>query len=366
MAGCTPENTPTPAVSAGYSIPLIDLAADTSRQYLVDREPERYLGHPTTTTLSNGRLLTAYPEGHGKGAIRLKESLDGGRTWSAPLPVPENWATSQETPTLYRIPDFDEGKRLLVFSGLYPIRMAYSRDEGASWTELAPIGDFGGIVAMSSLERLSDGTYMALFHDDGRFIQEEGEAGPFYVYQTRSKDGGLTWSAPEVIAQHPEAHLCEPGLIRSPDGRQLAVLLRENSRQYNSFIIFSDDEGLSWTEPVELPGALTGDRHVGKYGLDGRLFITFRDRTHESPTWGDWVGWVGTYEDLVQGQEGQYRVRIMDNHKDADCCYPGLELLDSGAFLTTTYGHWTPDSPPYIMAVSLSLSELDNLAASTP
>ena len=353
-------------LSRGYTLPIIDLASDTTRQYLVDQEPDLYLGHPTTVTLHDGRILTVYPEGHGKGAIRLKESLDNGKTWSAPLPIPENWATSQETPTIYRIPDYDEGKRLIVFSGLYPIRLAYSRDDGATWSDLEPIGDFGGIVAMSSVERLADGTYMALFHDDGRFIDNSGEAGPFHVYQTRSTDGGLTWSAPEIIASHPDAHLCEPGLIRSPDEKQIAVLLRENSRQFNSFIIFSDDEGKSWSTPREVPGALTGDRHVGGYAPDGRLFITFRDRTHESATWGDWVGWVGTYEDLQKGHEGQYRVRLMDNHKDADCCYPGLELLDSGAFLTTTYGHWAPDAPPYIMSIQLTLSELDALAATTP
>ena len=97
-------------------------------------------------------------------------------------------------------------------------------------------------------------------------------------------------SAPIVIAKHESAHLCEPGLIRSPDGTELAVLLRENSRKHNSFVIFSRDEGETWSEPRQLPGALTGDRHTGRYAPDGRLFITFRDTTRESKTQGDWVG----------------------------------------------------------------------------
>ena len=118
------------------------------------------------------------------------------------------------------------------------------------------------------------------------------------------------------------------------------MLLRENSRKFNSFVIFSDDEGKTWTEPRELPGSLTGDRHVGKYAPDGRLFVSFRDTTHESPTKGDWVGWVGTYDDIVAGREGQYRVRLMDNTKAADCAYPGVEVLPDGTFVATTYGHW--------------------------
>src|SRR5690606_35439714 len=136
---------------------------------------------------------------------------------------------------------------------------------------------------------------------------ENGGAGQFYVYQVRSTDGGLTWSEPEVVVTRADVDLCEPGVIRSPDRRQVAMLLRENSRTRNSFTTFSDDEGRTWSEPVELSGSLTGDRHQAIYTPDGRLFISFRDMAHDSPTRGDWVAWVGSYEDLLEGREGQYR-----------------------------------------------------------
>ena len=352
-------------VPGGYSLPVIDLADETHRQVLVDREPDQYLGHPTTVLLDDGRtLITVYPKGHGRGAVVMKKSLDGGLTWTDRLPVPDNWATSQEVPTLFPVTDRQGQQRLIMFSGLYPIRMAVSEDEGETWTDLEPIGDYGGIVAMSEVVRLSGGDYLAFFHDDGRFINgREKERGQFFVYQIRSSDGGLTWSRPEVVVTHPEADLCEPGVIRSPDGHQLAMLLRENSRRFNSFLTVSDDEGATWSPPVELPGALTGDRHQAVYGPDGHLFISFRDRTHVSPTWGDWVGWVGSYEDIVLGREGQYRVRLMDNHQAADTAYPGVELLPDGTVVTTTYGHWTPGEPPYIMSVRFSFDELDEKAA---
>lgn len=358
--GALTSAAPLPA-SRGYSIPLLDLAHETWRQVIVDREPGQYLGHPTTVLLEDGRtILCVYPKGHGKGPIVLKRSTDGGLTWGARLPVPDNWATSLETPTIFRTVDPQGTKRLLVFSGLYPIRMAISEDDGANWTPLRPIGDFGGIVAMADVLRLSDGRYMAVFHDDGRFI----EARPrperrFIVYKSLSSDGGLTWSRPVEIVGHAKAHLCEPGLVRSPDRRQIAMLLRENRCRFNSFVCFSDDEGTSWSEPRELPGALTGDRHVARYARDGRLLIAFRDTTHESPTQGDWVAWVGRYEDIVVGREGQYRVRLMKNHKAADCGYTGLELLPDDTFVATTYGHWTAGEPPYIVSVRLRLEELD-------
>ncbi|MCB1128713.1 MAG: exo-alpha-sialidase, partial [Verrucomicrobiae bacterium] len=147
------------------------------------------------------------------------------------------------------------------------------------------------------------------------------------LYQVFSSDGGLTWSEPESLWSSSEVHLCEPGIIRSPDGKQLVALLRENLRRRNSHAIFSNDEGRTWAAPRELPAALTGDRHTGVYAPDGRLFISFRDTTLESPTKGDWVAWVGTYEDIVNGREGQYRVRLMDNVHAWDCAYPGVEIL---------------------------------------
>jgi hypothetical protein len=139
--------------------------------------------------------------------------------------------------------------------------------------------------------------------------------------------------------------------------------------------MFSNDEGLTWSHPRELPMSLTGDRHTCRYAPDGRLVITFRDRTcaaipggvqdldktgKGSPTEGDWVAWVGRYEDLVEGTEGQYRIRLMDNKKGWDTCYPGLELLPDGTFVATTYGHWETGHAPYIVSVRFTLAEIDN------
>jgi len=356
-------------LSRGYTIPLVDLAAERERQVVVDREPGQYLGHPTTVLLEDGRTIVAvYPKGHGRGPIVMKRSADGGLTWSGRLPVPENWETSLETPTIHRVVGADGTKRLILFSGLFPARLSMSADDGLSWTSLMPAGDWGGIVVMSALVELRDGRgrYMAMFHDDGRFFNKNPhqENPPiFTLYTTFSNDGGLTWSFPQAVYRSSKVQLCEPGIVRSPDGWTLAALLRENSRTRNSFVMFSPDEGKSWSEPRQLPGALTGDRHTGKYAPDGRLLVSFRDMTHESPTRGDWVAWVGTFDEILRGGEGQYRVRLMDNTKDADCAYPGVEVLPDGTFVLTTYGHWTAGAEPYVVSVRLKLEELDRLAS---
>lgn len=354
--------------SAGYALPILDLDQDANRHMIVDQEEGQYLGHVTTALLGDGKtILAVYPKGHGKGAVVYKRSTDGGLTWSERLPVPESWASSKEVPTLFQTVDSQDIKRVLMFSGLNPIRLSVSEDEGQTWSELEAIGDYGGIVACSTMVRLANGEYLAMFHDDGRFMNPEYRAqdgNAFHVYQIRSSDGGLSWSEPQAVATHPRAHLCEPLIVRSPDGKQLLCLMRENSRQFNSFYMTSDDEGQTWSTPRQLTASLTGDRHTGGYAPDGRLLLSFRDTARRSPTQGDWVAWVGTYHDIIAGREGQYRVRLKDNHHRWDCAYPGVEILPNGSFVATTYGHWTPEQSPYILSTRFQLRELDQRLAS--
>ena len=427
----------------------IDLNNDVNRQILVDREEGQYLGHVSSVLLEDGKTIVAvYPKGHGRGPIILKKSFDGGLTWTDRLPLPESFKTSLEVPTIYRLKDAQGKERLILFSGHFPIRTAVSEDDGDTWSDLAPLDDYGGICVMGDVIALDKpGHYMALFHDelnafyggdrrekirflryekDGQYkylrltlhMQEDGafrqveralvegddsipeengvllyethfgkfDAGThFHVNKIITHDGGLTWSQPQTIARHPIAHFCEPGMIRLKDGR-IAVLLRENSRRLNSHIMYSFDEGQTFTKPVELPDVLTGDRHTCRRLKDGRIAITFRDMNRRGDTFGDWVMWIGSDDDLIHLTDGQYRIRLKDNHpavhSECDCAYPGMQILPDGTIVALTYGHWKPwkqiarsadglhhpdtlskmgDNPPYILCVRLHPDELENL-----
>lgn len=368
------------ATPLDLGVRTIDLAGEADRQAVVDREEGQYLGHVTTVLLEDGRtILAVYPKGHGRGAIVMKRSPDGGRTWGGRLPVPASWATSREVPTIHRVVDAKGTRRLILWSGLYPARLASSTDDGATWTELQPAGGWGGIVVMGSVEALkTPGRYLAMFHDDGRFFTETPVKGAgFTLYTTFSDDGGLTWSKPAGIWHGTDLYLCEPGTLRSPDGRRIAVLLRENQRIKGSHILFTDDEGATWSKPVEMPMSRTGDRHTLRFTPDGRIVCVFRAFTPAakgkgfgvnedidkagigSPFEGDCVAWVGTWNDLVTGAPGQYYVRLLDNRKGWDTTYPGVEVLPDGTVVVTTYGTWDVGQPPYIRSTRFTLKELD-------
>jgi len=121
----------------------------------------------------------------------------------------------------------------------------------------------------------------------------------------------------------------------------------------------SDDEGRNWSDLKELPGSLTGDRHVGRYAPDGRLVVVFRDLAHVSDTRGDFVAWVGRYEDILNRNQGLCRIRLLDNLVRSDTGYAGLEILPDGTFVATTYGHWEQGVAPYVLSVRFRIEQID-------
>jgi hypothetical protein len=355
----------------GYSIPFIDLAGETHRQVLVDQIPGVYLGQPDTVLLAdNHTILLAYPHGHGGHSktpqTYLKRSDDGGRTWSNRLPTPPSFKAKHNAPVLHRVTDAKGKERILLITSWPRMKQSVSKDNGKTWSPLAPIfpdsmkgkpGDCG-YAPPKSVMAVAGGRHIALYHD---LLRERPRR--IEIVQIESLDGGLTWGTPRIVSRHPkfpEAHPCEPCLIRSPDGKQILCLARENKRKHNSLVMVSNDDGKTWSEMVELPGALTGDRHLARYTSDGRLLVVFRDMAHDTPTRGDFVAWVGTYEDILAGRQGQYRVRLLDNHgRPGDTGYSGLERLHDGTFVATTYCVLKKGEQPCIVSVRFTVDDLD-------
>lgn len=379
-----------------YTIPELDLSTlpeklkGSKYEYLytlttVDNSRD-YMAHPDSVLLKDGNIFTVYPAGHGKGAVLNRISTNGGVSWDSTVEnTPESWVNSLETPTVYRL-QFSDGTpdKLILISAnsKWPnmstpggFECSVSSDEGKTWTEFQQFygNDSGNsiipIVAMASLTRLKENgqfvdKWMGFFHDRD-----------FYNYKTIltfDVNGNMQWSKPEkYLAPHREtekkAQMCEIEVIRSDMGQgdELCLIARSQSKKINSMISFSSDEGKTWSTPVEAPAALNGERHKAEYTPDGRLFITFRsiergDRAKENAKNATdrnrgWiseglVAWVGTYEDLKNGAEGQYRIKIAhiydegqtepEYYANADTGYCGNVVLDDGTIVTCSYGKY--------------------------
>lgn len=376
-----------------YTIPQLDLSVkpenvDKELEYLYESsivdEGKGYLGHPDSVLLKDESILTFFPEGHGKGKTLARISHDGGLTYPDTIEnAPESWATSLETPTVYRL-EFSqhnwEDKLILICGNpKWPnvktpggFNCSISCDEGKTWSEYElfygnndPVFSCLPIVPMSSLTRLKENgefvdKWMGLFHDRS-FVN-------YKTILTFDEDGKMHWSKPvpyfsKYRAIEKASNMCEVECVRSDGGKgdELMLITRSNTKKINSLLTFSTDEGETWSEPVEAPSALSGERHKADYTPDGRLFITFRsiERDKEklkknyekkSMKWYSegWIAWVGTFDDLKNGREGQYRIKIAHTYLDfqnepsitanADTGYCGNVVLSDGTVVTSSYG----------------------------
>lgn len=359
-----------PAVASdGPDIATLDVSGDSQRQTVIAAGTrETYQGHPTTLLLpGTDTLLCVWCVNHGGAAGPMARSDDGGLTWTRlDDSLPEGFATHQNCPSIYRMVDPVGQERLWVFSAALGTRSGpgmpsiMSEDAGRTWREMPPLG-FPCVMTFSSIVQLSDGRYLGLYHKgpDGE------DKAPLEVLQTLTSDGGFTWTEPRVVASVSGKNPCEPFVFRSPAGDELCCLMRENTHQGRSLMMFSSDEGETWSEAVDTPWGLSGDRHMGVQTDDGRLVFAFRDMAPGSSTRGHFVAWVGSYGDIKGGEGGQYRVKLLHNYAErvTDCGYPGVELLRDGTIVATTYIKYRPGPEQHsVVATRFTLAELDAAA----
>ncbi|HFI0469846.1 TPA: glycoside hydrolase domain-containing protein [Streptococcus suis] len=372
--------------------------------------PRQYLGQPDMLILKDDKtLIASYPIGHGHGPLVMQVSKDNGLTWTEKTDIPEDWASSLETPTLYRL-DMTDGSEKLILITAMPNwannrtggwRTSLSTDGGQTWSDYQGFHPNRNgqphftIVAMSSLIQLRDengnnkNEWMGIFHDSS-----------FTNYKTIlsfDEQGQQVWSSPEpLLAPYRDiertAQMCEIGMFRVPNSNRIIGLVRSQSHQHSSLLIYSDDEGQTWSRPEALQGALQGERHkILVDPISNKLVVTFREiildynqnGTIENGDWmaGDWMAWVGSVEDLLEQNEGEYRIRLAEDFtksaKSGDTGYTGMTVSKDGTFNLISYGHfdqafstaWTgkvTEDLAYIKQTRFTLAELEKALGIRP
>lgn len=357
-------------VGIGKAFPLVDISSETARQSVIAAGTETdYQGHPTAGILEDGRtILVTWTVGHGGPMTHLAESKDGGVTWTqVENRLPDGSGNMVNCPSIYRLADPSGRRRYWIFAAFtWPTALEtmmpriMSEDDGLTWKRMPPLGrDFACVMAFTSMVRLKDGSYLAVFHRGRETVDC-----PRQVLTSVTRDGGFTWSRPKLVFSG-ERDCCEPCVFRSPDGRTLAMLLRTEGRWSSSLMGFSSDEGETWPVPVETHWALTGDRHQVLQLPDGRLFVAFRDMAPNSPSKGSFVGWVGTFDELRHARQGNsYRIKLMHNYDGCDSGYPGLVQTADGTIVAVTYlKYWNDKRRQSVVATRFKVSETDRKAS---
>jgi hypothetical protein len=354
-----------PRLADFHGLPTFDLSADTAKQSVVAAgTPEIYQGHPTTLLCADGRTIyCVWTIGHGGPCGPMKRSRDGGRSWSHLLPVPANWTTVRNCPAIYRLVAPGGKARVFVFAGAGPdggMYYACSDDDCKTWTPMQPTHLSPSVMPFCSILSVHGGAEL-LGMTNIRRPGDSSDPRSNVLAQSRSRDGGTTWSPWRIVLDLVGLMPCEPAMVRSPDGRQILCLIRENVR-HEALYMTSEDEGNTWSAVNKLPPGLWGDRHMPRYTHDRRLVVTFRDSALESPTHNHFVVWVGHYEDILKGARGQYRIKLLESYSKGDCGYSGLEVLPDNTLAATTYIKYRPGPDKNsVVCVRFRLEEIDRL-----
>ncbi len=291
----------------------------TARVLLTD--PYRYIAHPHMAALRDGswvlvanraprRAVTMHPPQDPEFVNIVMRSTDEGESWSPPQPVPGFGVTGTECAGLTALPD---GGLLLnqwrfhwypvdappegppdpllatpemLRAGLVGSSELDSTPAAAGPAErLMPWLRGGGVASIcrsddggrrfAHVTDLDVAPYSGGYGMRGAAVLDDGEILlplsdiPHYrrIFSVRSRDGGLTWSPPQLVAEADGCEYEEPATHVLPDG-MLLMLLRENT-SHTLHAIRSYDRGQSWTVP-EPAGITAYPAHILTLP-DGRL-----------------------------------------------------------------------------------------------
>jgi hypothetical protein len=243
---------------------------------------ERNNAHHSLVRLKSEKLGLIYGGPYARtgrdGTVLFRSSEDGGNTWSLPVVIEPLFALCRTgsvrvlrsgrivAPTLKWIspaagPESEAEDLQMVFSWIY-----YSDDEGKTWqrslSELFISLDGGehGFYSFDEpvLEELNDGSLLMIARTQlGR------------PYQSVSKDGGISWSAPKAmdLASSPSPHT----LIRIPGTGDLLLVWNQASTE----------ECLNGLMRHRLSTAISGDG--GRTWKHFRNLESLDDRSHLDP-----------------------------------------------------------------------------------
>lgn len=386
------------------AVPVLADTTVEMEHVVLHRDDTMYYLGPSLAVLPDGDILMGLREAHARSrklrghvdpASRgvLLRSRDGGRTFGEKRVVDDEtirFSSSQDTtltvlsdgsllagiyswgiapvPTGVALDKIHTGRRVVgprkpfigIFEGMWT---RHSTDQGRTWTDRRPV-DVAGLPPFggrAQVVELDDGTLLMQVNDLSRTVGRPRDWA--LVFCLRSTDGGVTWREPTSVAEGSElaVHFLEPSLVRLRSGRLISMLRTrgegpeadERVRQEGGdvgtlyshyghvFQCISDDNGRTWSEPVQTP--MWGfPAHVLELS-DGRLLCAYGYRRPPFGVRATLSHDGGETWDIAN------EIVVRDDGGTSDLGYPvSIELPDGRVLMAYYFNQETPDDPESI------------------
>jgi len=224
-----------------------------------------------------------------EGRMEILRSQDGGLTWTPPNLIADS-EDDDRNPAFgvsphgtlillyHRQHNYDadgnyQGRIQVADRRPVVIMATRSLDGGLTWEEPYPLSidalpsgsPYGKVVS------LADGTLLAPIYNSQAWEDERSGQSFDSSYLVRSRNDGLTWEEPSLIAHHKN----ETALIALPGGDLLAVMRDDGVQGLHS--AHSQDGGFSWSDPVQITKAR---QHPADLVLlsNGDILLTYGNR----------------------------------------------------------------------------------------
>ncbi len=167
------------------------------------------------------------------------------------------------------------------------IMVRRSTDMGDSWSEAATIADFGAFGASdpSLVKDRNTGNLLCMFASHQGLFQST-PLHPIRFQVCRSRDNGMTWSAPTEHTGQIYAPGWYAAWLASGSAHQMrsgrivgAIGVRQDSGNViSNFMIYSDDGGQSWNYKPAMASAVGDEAKIVELD-NGNLMMNIRNRT---------------------------------------------------------------------------------------
>jgi hypothetical protein len=300
---------PNPTGAVVYRRPWLSSCAPANYRVLVQKSRQAitppdsartYNAFPVSCRLLNGDILVGYVRANSHhtdttSEAVVKRSTDNGVTWGPEIVV-------YDAPSAYvGIQGLGQSASGRVFATLWTdlaptlvtgaALINYSDDNGDTWSTPVNVTSTAGFTQ----EGYGAGPVVQAANGDLLFTVEGNDIGQSFNTQERSvalrsTDNGANWGSPVTVASGTRPYY-ETKLVRLPTDRILAIH-RTGSTGTNFFTNYSDDNGATWSTPLERSPLISGPSTIvmesglivmaGRQDTSGRAVILTSSDNAES------------------------------------------------------------------------------------